>query len=136
MQSLNQTFTNKITLPKKSLSWKNWKASSELQVNYLLTLQICKPKLKSYVSKELLHKISTNLRTFCVCYFSQDPKNWLFANISQIGQKHLFRVQLFFANQPKKKSSSAQIISRKWQKFANSRRFLQCGKIPHSNLNM
>ena len=47
---------------------KNWKASSEFYINYLLTLtlHIYKPKSKPYVLKELVHNISTNLRIFVV----------------------------------------------------------------------
>ena len=40
------------------------KANSEFQVIQFLILEICKPNLKHYVSKERLHKVSTNSNFF------------------------------------------------------------------------
>ena len=37
---------------------------SSFHVNHLLKLQICEPKLKPYISRELLHKKSTNSRVY------------------------------------------------------------------------
>ena len=53
MMTLIQTFTN-MAMQNDYLLWKSRKVRSELNVNHLPTLQICKRKLKPYVSKELL----------------------------------------------------------------------------------
>ena len=75
-------FTEKIRLINK------WKASLEVQINHLLTLQICEPKRKSYFLKDLLRKISTNSSHFS------------FINFRKL-QKIYFSRTLTFANQAK-----------------------------------
>ena len=60
---------------------KNWKASSEIDVNNAVKLQICKSTLKLYVSEELLCKKSTNSIIFFLDQFSWSPKNYISTNI-------------------------------------------------------
>ena len=73
IQSLH-IFTNKILSRKIPFDDKKWKAGLEFYVNHLLTLQICKPKRRPYVSKELIRKISIKLRTLLFLSFREHQK--------------------------------------------------------------
>ena len=74
-------FTPIITISRDAITIfeKIWKSSSKIHVNHLLTLQICKPKLKLYVSSSpytkflliqyILHLLifTSPPNCFCVC---------------------------------------------------------------------
>ena len=117
----------------KAFAWKypmmkKLKASSEFHVNHL-TLQNCESKFKSHISKELIHKISTNLRNFLLIFaliFANSKKLAFHRHLfSQIRPKCLFCVYWF---SPK---FCTHIVLRKWWNLQNSLWFLRCGKIFH-----
>ena len=66
-----------------------WTNATKFYVNHLLALQICKPTRKPHVSKEFIHKISTNAKNFAVYSFSWTQKTsflqtYVFANQTKV----------------------------------------------------
>ena len=118
-----------IDLPENYLWWKNRKVALDFHVNHLLALQLCVPKLNPYISKELLQKISTNSRNFCIHWFSQTSINLLFPNISFCkSDKSIYFACINF-RKPSKDVYQPRIL---W----NSRKLLWCRNMPSSNLNV
>ena len=68
------------------------------------TRQVFKPNIKPYVSKELLHKIYSNLRIFANIFLKADPKK-------------LFLLNNFFPNQIDKNVSFTYINIANWPKI-------------------
>ena len=105
------------------------KIQLKISRKYVLSMQICKPKLKPYATKELLPKISNYSKYFCVYQFLWVLKSLLFINIyfckadKSIYFAYInFQVKNFHLKLTKfaQKKGNSSLKQRKWTSPPNS----------------